>query len=101
MKLMSRLLAVVYLYWAIDQYGQVIDALASDKHDVTATRRFFIRALAHARRPVDVTTDRAPAYLRVLDELLPAVHHVMEQYANNPIENDHGRWKAQLRPCGV
>jgi transposase, IS6 family len=45
-----------------------------------------------------VTTDQAPAYLRVLDELLPAACHVMEQYANNAIENDHGRLKARLRP---
>jgi transposase, IS6 family len=45
-----------------------------------------------------VTTDQAPAYLRVLDELLPAACHVMEQYANNAIKNDHGRLKARLRP---
>lgn len=45
-----------------------------------------------------MTTDRAPAYLRVLDELLPAACHVMEQYANNAIETDHGRLKARLRP---
>jgi transposase-like protein len=47
---------------------------------------------------VEVTTDRAPAYLRVLDELLHATCHVMEQYANNAIDNDHGRLKARLRP---
>ena len=45
-----------------------------------------------------MTTDRAPAYPRVLDELLPAAHHVTEQYANNPIEADHGRLKSRLRP---
>lgn len=31
-------------------------------------------------------TDRAPAYPRVLDELAPAGCHVVEQYANKPIE---------------
>jgi transposase-like protein len=45
-----------------------------------------------------VTTDRAPAYPRVLDEWLPAARHVVERYANNPIEADHGRLKARLRP---
>ena len=45
-----------------------------------------------------MTTDRASAYLRVLDELLPAALHVLEQYANNPIEADHGRLKSRLRP---
>jgi hypothetical protein len=34
----------------------------------------------------------------VLDELVPSALHVVEQYANNPIEADHGRLKARLRP---
>ncbi len=55
-------------------------------------------ALSHRRRPVEVTIDRAPAYPRVLDEQLPAAHHVDVRYANNPIEADHGRLKARLRP---
>jgi IS6 family transposase len=38
-----------------------------------------------------VSTDRAPAYQRVLDELLPVARHVIDQYANNPIEGDHRR----------
>ena len=37
-----------------------------------------------ARRPTEVTTDRAAAYPRVLDELVPEAWHVVEQYANNP-----------------
>ena len=88
----------VYLYRAIDQFGQVIDVLVSQKRDLAATRRFFTRALEHGSRPSEVTTDRAPAYPRVLDELLPAACHVMEQYANNPLESDHGRLKARVRP---
>jgi IS6 family transposase len=54
----------------------------SEKRDLAATRRFFTRALEHAPRPTNVTTDRAPAYPRVVDELLPAVCHITEQYAN-------------------
>jgi transposase-like protein len=88
----------VYLYRAIDQYGQVIDVLVSEKRDLAATRRFFTHALAHGTRPSEVTTDRAAAYPHVLDELLPAACHITEQYANNPIEADHGRLKARLRP---
>jgi transposase, IS6 family len=88
----------VYLYRAIDQVGQVIDVLVAEKRDLAATRRFFTRALDHGPRPTAVSTDRAPAYPRVLDELLPAAGHVTERYANNPIEADHGRLKARLRP---
>ena len=68
----------VYLYRAIDQYGQVIDVLVSEKRDLAATRRFFNRALQNGRRPSEVATDRAPAYPRVLDELLPAACHITE-----------------------
>ncbi|MGH3687678.1 MAG: IS6 family transposase, partial [Pseudonocardiaceae bacterium] len=35
----------VYLYRAIDQFGQVIDVLVSQKRDLAATRRFVTRAL--------------------------------------------------------
>ena len=88
----------VYLYRAIDQFGQVIDVLVSKKRDLTATRRFFTRALEHGPFPTEVTTGRAAAYPRVLDELVPAACHVTEQYANNRIEADHGRLKSRLRP---
>ncbi len=48
--------------------------------------------------PTEVVTDRAQAYRRVLDDLLPGSRHDVEQYANNAIEADHGRLKARLRP---
>jgi transposase-like protein len=51
----------VYLYRAIDHYGQVIDVFASDKRDLTATRRFFARALEHAPHPAKVTAYRQRA----------------------------------------
>ena len=87
-----------YLYRAIDQYGQVVDVLVSPRRDLAATRRFFARALEHGRHPTEVNTDRAPTYPRVIDELLPAACHLVEQYLNNPIEADHSRLKARLRP---
>jgi transposase, IS6 family len=44
---------------------------------------------------VEVTTDRYRAYPRIIDDLLPAAFHDTEAYANNPIETDHGRLKAE------
>ena len=87
-----------YLYRAIDQHGQVIDVLLSARRDPAAARRFFIRALRAGTIPAEVTTDRASAYPRVLDELIPSALHTVERYANNSIETDHGRLKARLRP---
>jgi transposase-like protein len=87
-----------YLYRAVDQYGQVIDVLLSTRRDLTAARRFFTRALRTGMIQAEVTPDRAPVYPRVLDELIPSALHTVEQYANNPVEADHGRLKARLRP---
>ena len=72
--------------------------LLSDKRDLAATRRFFSRALEHGPHPTEVGTDRAPTYPPVLDELLPAARHIVERYANNPIESDHSRLKARMGP---
>ena len=47
-----------YLYRAVDQFGQVIDVRLSDQRNLAAAREFFAVALAHAGRPVEVTTDR-------------------------------------------
>jgi len=61
-------------------------------------RIFFTRALRAGTVRVEVSTDRAPAYPRVLDELIPHSLHRVEQYANNPAVADHGPLKARLRP---
>jgi transposase-like protein len=76
----------VYLYRAVDQYGQVIDVYASTRRDSEAARRFFQQARTTAGvAPVEVVTDRAPTYPRVLDELWPAVWHHVERYAKNRV----------------
>ncbi|MBV8992868.1 MAG: IS6 family transposase [Pseudonocardiales bacterium] len=88
----------VYLYRAIDQFGQVIDVLVAKKRDLVATRRFFDRALKHGSYPTEVNTDRAPAYVRILDEVLPGACHIVEQYANNPnshLPSDHSIIQAE------
>ncbi len=88
-----------YLYRAIDQHGQVIDVLLSQHRDLAAARRFFTRALRAGTVPAEVTTDRAPAYPRVLEELVPSAMHTVERYANNPVEADHGSSPPGTRSC--
>jgi IS6 family transposase len=89
----------VYLYRAIDQFGQVIDVLVSEKRNLAATRRFFSRALTTTTlTPVEVITDQAAVYPPVLDEVAPGAWHHTEAYANNRLEGDHGRLKSRLRP---
>ena len=84
---------------AIDQHGQVIDALVSTRRDTAAARRFFQRALSTLKvTPAEVVTDAAAIYPAVLDELIPSAWHHVEQYANNPIEADHSQLKHRLKP---
>jgi transposase-like protein len=87
-----------YLCRAVDQHGQVIDVLVCERRDGQAARAFFARALTHGPSPVEIATDRAPVYPRVIDELDPAARQVLEQYSNNRVEADHARVKARLRP---
>jgi IS6 family transposase len=88
-----------YVYRAVDQHGQVIDVQLASRRDATAARRFFTRALETLKViPTEVVTDAAPVYPAVLEDLVPAAWHHVEQYANNPIEADHGQLKRRLRP---
>jgi transposase-like protein len=88
----------VYLYRAVDQFGQVIDVYASPRRDSEAARRFFRRARGTTGvTPIEVITDRAPTYPRVLDELWPTAWHRVERYANNRVEADHAQLKRRLR----
>ena len=88
-----------YVYRAIDQFGQVIDVFVSPWRDTKAAHRFFQGAIGTTKTaPTEVTTDQAPTYPAVLEELLPAAWHRTDRYANNRIEADHSRLKARLRP---
>jgi IS1 family transposase len=88
-----------YVYRAIDQFGQVIDVFVCRCRDANAARRFLERAIGTTKViAVEVTTDQAPVYPTLMEELLPAAWHRTDCYANNRVEADHGRLKARLRP---
>ena len=74
----------VYLYRAIDQFGQVIDVLVSPEAGPGGHPAIFHSRLGHGPSPMEVTTDHAAAYPRVLDELLPAARHVIRTIRKQP-----------------
>jgi transposase-like protein len=77
-----------YVYRPVDQHGP--------RRDMRAARRFFEQAICTTRvTPSEVMTDLAPTYPVVFAELLPAVWHRTDRYANNRVEADHGRLKAR------
>jgi transposase-like protein len=57
--------------------------LVSQRRDAAAARQFFHRAIDLTNltkvTPVEVVTDRAAGYPKVLDELAPAARHRTEQ----------------------
>jgi transposase-like protein len=88
-----------YVYRAIDQFGQVIDVYVSSRRDTKPAHRCFQRAIDTTKiAPAEVTTDQAPTYPAVLEELLPAAWRRTDRDANNRVECDHGRLKARLGP---
>ncbi len=83
-------------YRAIDQHGQVVDVLFSERRNAVAARTFFERAIGRTRvrtcvAPARVTTDRAAVYPPALRQLLPAAEHRCSKYLNNGIERHRAR----------
>jgi hypothetical protein len=84
-----------HLYRAIDGHDPVIYVLLSSRRYGGAARRFFVSALAVSPSPpAEVVTDKAPTFVGVLADLVPLAFHNVERYANNRIEADEGRLKA-------
>lgn len=87
-----------YVYRAVDQRGQVIDVFVSPRRNIPAARAFFTAPLIAHGEPDEIITDLAQALETVIEELIPDAFHNTDQYANNRVECDHGRFKARLRP---
>lgn len=47
-----------YVYWAVDQHGQVIDVLVSKTRELKAAKRFLAKAIAAHGAPCEVRTDK-------------------------------------------
>jgi IS6 family transposase len=87
-----------YLYRAVDQYGQVIDVLVSERRDRVAAQAFFTRALTFGAAPVEVTTDRAPSTRESSTSTRQTHGTCSNSTPNNIVEADHGRLKTRLHP---
>ncbi|GHP00403.1 IS6 family transposase [Reticulibacter mediterranei] len=89
-----------YLYRAIDQDGNLVDSMLSEKRDMEAAQRFFqqaVEGVGHA--PQHVTTDGHRSYPRAIRETLgnPVIHQC-HHYLNNIIEQDHCGIKQRYYP---
>src|SRR3982075_416054 len=88
-----------YIYRAIDESGQIVDAYVSPTRDVVAARRFFERAIASSgTTPRRVITDKPATYPPALAAAVPGVLHRTGRFRTNGVERDHGFLKERLRP---
>jgi putative transposase len=72
-----------YLWRAVDQYGEVVDVYVQAKRDGFPARRFFKRLLkSHGGEPRKIVTDELRSYDVAHRELISAVIHDTERYAN-------------------
>jgi transposase, IS6 family len=92
-----------YIYRAIDDRGQIVDAYVSPTRDTVAAQQFFWRAIASSgTTPHRVITDKAATYPPALASAVPGVLHRTGRYRTNGVERDHGFLKrtaaADARP---
>ncbi len=88
-----------YVYRAIDEDGQVVDAYFSERRNADAAEASFRRAISETNvTPTRVTTDKAKCYPPALRAVLPDVEHRTSKYLNNGIERDHGHLKQRVYP---
>ena len=98
----------VYLYRAVDKFGDTIDFMLSKKRDKPAATRFFAKAIGHAGLPEKVVIDKSGANTAGMDainEQLSAVGLfafvitlIQSKYLNNIVEQDHRFIKKITRP---
>ena len=89
----------IYLYWAIDRNGNLIDAMLSETRDMQIAMTFFRSARATMGfRPDRVMTDGHGPYPRAIRTVLgKAVRHRTSAYLNNCLEQDHRGIKGRIR----
>ncbi|WP_370270874.1 IS6 family transposase [Streptomyces sp. V4I8] len=79
-----------YLWRAVDQDGNVLDVLVTNRRDTAAAKRFFRRLLKGTETvPRVVVTDRLRSYGAAHREAMPSVEHRSLKYLNNRAESSH------------
>ena len=97
----------VYLYRAVDKFGDTIDFYLSPTRNTKAAKRFLGKALKGLKdyeKPLKINTDKAPIYGPAIAELkaegkcLEDMEHRQVKYLNNVVEADHGKLKRLIKP---
>jgi transposase-like protein len=97
----------VYLYRAIDKFGNTIDFYLSSTRNTSAAKRFLGKALKSVPNychPLSINTDKNAAYIGAIKQLKKEgkchqnLEHRQIKYLNNRLESDHGKLKRLIKP---
>ncbi|MEU2718378.1 IS6 family transposase [Streptomyces sp. NPDC007205] len=79
-----------FLRRAVDQDGNVLDILVTDRRDAKAAKRFFHRLLKGLEYvPRVIVTDKLRSSGAAHREVIPSVEHRSSKYLNNRAGNSH------------
>jgi IS6 family transposase len=83
----------------MEEHGQVLDCLSSDRRGTIAARLFLLWAQdAAGAMPTRAITDRAACYVEAVRMECPGAKHRTRRYLNNRLERDHQHLKGRIRP---
>ena len=78
-----------YLWRAVDQEGEVLEAFVSKKRDCKTALKFLRKLMKRYPRPDAIVTDRLRSYRAALRELGGSGRHQAGRRLNNRVENSH------------
>ena len=94
-----------YLYRAVDEEGNTIDFLLTEKRDKKAAKAFFRRAISQHGQPEKVAIDKSGSNISALTSINaeledgdPKIIIYQSKYLNNIVEQDHRFVKRIIRP---
>ena len=94
----------VYLYRAVDKYGDTIDFILRAKRDKRAAKAFFKKAIKSSGQPIKVNIDKSGSNTSALNSINKPLSKEdqieirQNKYLNNRIEGDHRFIKKRTRP---
>ena len=78
-----------YLWRAVDQEGEVLEAFVSKNRDRKAALKFLRKLMKHHPRPDAIVTDQLRSYRAALREMGGSSLHQAGRWLNNRAENSH------------
>lgn len=94
----------IYLYRAVDSYGNTIEFLLRRLRNKVAAKAFFRKAFKHNDHPRKVNIDKSGSNISALESInkdLPKYKQIeirLNKYLNNLIEQDHRFIKKRTKP---